>query len=243
MPTKDNTLRNTLRALARAFGAPTDIEEHRPLEQLILLLLCRDADPGRARTALRRLQTEYVDWNEVRVSSAYEIAGHLRGLGGKAKALVKAERIKDLLSTVYNRFNKLNLDFLHVPSSDPELSRKRDRFLNYLKDMLKEARAEAARERRALKAREQASRKKTSRKTSTRKKTSSSKKTSTSRKAKKTAKKSAAGKASKARATRKKTAAKKTTKSRSTTASRGGRKTTAKKTSGSGKKKTSSSSR
>jgi hypothetical protein len=155
MPRKERTLSATLKALAVAFGGPENLDELRPLEQLILLILCQGSDVTKARSAMKRLQREYVDWNEIRVSGVYEIAGHLRVLGAR-KTLRKAQQIKELLTTVYNRFNKLNLDFLHASGADPELSRKKERFLTYLQDMLKAARAEAAKARRREAARKAA---------------------------------------------------------------------------------------
>ena len=167
MPRKEKTLSSVLKALASALDGPSDLDELRPLEQLILLILCHESDVRKARTGMGRLQSHYVDWNEVRVTGVYEIASHLKTLVGQKKALTKANRLRDLLSTVYNRFNKLNLDFLHASGADPELGHKQERFLTYLQAMLRKVKAEAAKARReaaknkAAKAKKKRTRKKT----------------------------------------------------------------------------------
>ena len=122
-----------LDTLRSNFGGPTELDEPRPLEQIVLLILTGGSDIVKARSAMKRLQSEYVDWNEVRVTSAYELRKWMRGLGAK-KSQEKAEQVKELLSTVYNRFNKLNLDFLHKETKSHEDARKRERFQSYLQD-------------------------------------------------------------------------------------------------------------
>jgi len=124
------TLLDTLKA---SFGGPAELDEPRPLEQILLLILANRSDMRKARTAMQRLESEYVDWNEVRVTSSYELAKWLRPLGAK-KAQDKAEQAKELLTTVYNRFNKLNLDFLRKDGKSAAEARKRERFQTYLQD-------------------------------------------------------------------------------------------------------------
>jgi endonuclease III len=119
--------------LKSSFGGPSELDEPRPLEQLILLILAADTDVRTARAAMKRLQSEYVDWNEARVSSAYELRRWLKGIGAK-QSQEKAESLKELLTTVYNRFNKLSLDFLHREAKGAEELRKRDKFHAYLQE-------------------------------------------------------------------------------------------------------------
>jgi endonuclease III len=126
-------MKAVVETLRRTYGGPATLDEPRPLEQVILLILSRGSDIRKAQAAMRQLQAVYVDWNEVRVTSAYELRKHLHGLG-EAKPGDKADQLKDLLSTVYNRFNKLNLDFMDRGASDPDTARKRDRFQNYLQE-------------------------------------------------------------------------------------------------------------
>jgi endonuclease III len=126
-------MKPVLEALRRAYGGPATLDEPRPLEQVILLLLSRKSDIRRSQAAMKQIQDHYVDWNEVRVTSAYELRKSLKGLG-EPKPGDKADQLKELLSTVYNRFNKLDLDFLRRESQDPEAARKRERFMAWLQE-------------------------------------------------------------------------------------------------------------
>jgi endonuclease III len=133
MPSKGNRLNVVLKGLERAYGGPKTLDEPRPLEQLVFLILARGSDPRRARAAMKHLESEFVDWNELRVTSVYEIRKQLAPLGA-SKIGNKAEEIKELLATIYERFNKLDLDFLQGVGSDPEETKKRDRFDAWLQD-------------------------------------------------------------------------------------------------------------
>jgi endonuclease III len=119
-----------LDALCRAYGGPTEFTETRPLDQIILWILARGSDFRRAQSALKRLQAAYVDWNEVRVTSAYELRKITGALGSTGPA-DKADQIKEVLSTIFERFNKLSLDFLLPASAEPDAGRKRERFLSW----------------------------------------------------------------------------------------------------------------
>jgi endonuclease III len=112
-------------------GAVRELDEPRPLEQLILLLLARGGTLQRARKALKTLQADYVDWNDVRVTSARELAEKIGEATGVRVALERAEKLVELLSMVYHRFNRLNLDFLQDPSLD-EGGKKRTRLFAWL---------------------------------------------------------------------------------------------------------------
>jgi hypothetical protein len=84
---------------------------------------------------VKRIQTEYVDWNEIRVTSPYEIGNLLQKLGPSAGR--RADQIRELLVFVYNRFNKLSLDCLLNDELGPEERRKRDRFESWMLDRAK----------------------------------------------------------------------------------------------------------
>jgi endonuclease-3 len=112
-------------------GAVRELDEPRPLEQLILLMLARGATLPKARKALKVLQTDYVDWNDVRVTSSREIASKIAELVGQRHALEKAEKVIELLSMIYHRFNRINLDFLQEGDSE-DSSRKKVRLFAWL---------------------------------------------------------------------------------------------------------------
>lgn len=112
-------------------GAVRELDEPRPLEQLILLMLARGATLPKARKALKVLQTDYVDWNDVRVTNVREIAAKIADLTGSKSSLGKAQALHDLLSMIYHRFNRINLDFLQDGDGD-EVARKKARLFGWL---------------------------------------------------------------------------------------------------------------
>lgn len=110
--------------------------DYAPLTRLLLLILARGSKIKHATQVLQRLEAEYVDWNELRVTPTYELRKHLSGLDhGSPDAVVqKADQIRELLNMVFNRFNKLALDFLREGSTEPDAARKREKFTQWLKD-------------------------------------------------------------------------------------------------------------
>jgi endonuclease III len=114
-------------------GAVRELDEARPLEQLILLMLARGATLQKARRALKALQTDYVDWNDVRVTNPREIASKIALVTGPRQALEKANELIELLSMVYHRFNRINLDFLQDGEGE-EAGRKKGRLFSWLSE-------------------------------------------------------------------------------------------------------------
>jgi endonuclease-3 len=119
-------------------GAVRELDEPRPLEQLILLMLARGGTLAKARRALKILQTDYVDWNDVRVTSSREIASKMVELVGQKSALEKAEKLLELLTMVYHRFNRINLDFLQQngegEADREDAARRRTRLFAWLSE-------------------------------------------------------------------------------------------------------------
>ncbi len=122
-----------LETLERVYGGPTEFTEERALDQVVLLILAQRTDFRRAQAAVKKLQTHYVDWNEVRVTSAYELRKITSALGSTGPQ-DRADHLRDLLGTIFNRFNKVNLDFMAPGSTDSEAARKRERFLAWFSE-------------------------------------------------------------------------------------------------------------
>jgi len=80
-----------------------------PLDQLIQSVLWRHTSVRRGTRALRELKRNFVDWNEVRVSSIGEISGVMSAAGW---AKPSAERIRRILSSLFVARNVVSLDFL-----------------------------------------------------------------------------------------------------------------------------------
>lgn len=99
-----------LRLLREEYGEPKKPEKRSlPLVQLIRSILAEDASDEAAEKALSRLEEEFVDWNEVRVSTVYEIA---EALGSFPNAREKAERIHAVLQAVFEKTGQLDLTYL-----------------------------------------------------------------------------------------------------------------------------------
>jgi endonuclease III len=131
------TVARLVTVLEPRLGAVRELDEPRPLEQLILLMLARGGTLVKARRALKMLQTDYVDWNDVRVTSAWEIAAKMAELVGQKCALEKAEKILELLTMVYHRFNRINLDFLQNGEAEgdaEDAARRRTRLFAWLSE-------------------------------------------------------------------------------------------------------------
>jgi endonuclease III len=76
----------------------------------MLLGILRDGSSERmAAMALASITRSFVDWNEVRVSSACEIAAAMPRVDG---AMEKAAVIRRILQKIYDLANELSLDFL-----------------------------------------------------------------------------------------------------------------------------------
>lgn len=129
------TVEDVVETLEPRLGAVRELDEPQGIDQLALLVLARDASQKRARTELRRLQQDFVDWNDVRVTSVYELAARFEASGDKA-AMRRAEELVDLMSTLYLRFNKMTVDVAVKPDASPEDGKRRARLLAFLTEKL-----------------------------------------------------------------------------------------------------------
>lgn len=80
-----------------------------PLEHLVLGLLKRDTSERKAVQALRRLQAEFVDFNELRVTQPREVAGVIQMVADPA---AKAVTLTSVLQQLWAKHYALELDFL-----------------------------------------------------------------------------------------------------------------------------------
>lgn len=126
----DAKLPALLRLLEPRLGGLRSLPPEPPLEQVIVAILARGTSEARALTSLRRLRAAFVDWNEVRVSTVREIMD-ASGLGSGEAARERAVLVRDLLSGIHRRFNRLSLDALRGPRSKT-LERRLERFLEVL---------------------------------------------------------------------------------------------------------------
>lgn len=106
--TKQKLLTHFLGALKKQYDAPAEPERN-VLEQLIYALLRENASRKDADRAYRNLRERFYDWNEVRVSSAHEVAG---ALGDLPQPVAKAQRLIGLLQEVFEANYSFDLDAL-----------------------------------------------------------------------------------------------------------------------------------
>jgi endonuclease III len=110
-------LADVLRGLEKPYGKVFVLPEEPPLDHAVFLLLREGWDWRKAQKALRILQKDFIDWNEVRVSSAAELKSALAAEGGKDLD-VKVEKIRALLAALWKERNATSLDFLREMEPD-----------------------------------------------------------------------------------------------------------------------------
>ncbi|MFO0808086.1 MAG: hypothetical protein U0746_05645 [Gemmataceae bacterium] len=106
---KQRLLNQLFTALKKHYDPPEPSE--RPvLEQCVFAILREGATREEADLAFDRIQKQFFDWNEVRVSSPHEIEATLAGLPQPA---AKAQRIVSLLQEVFESTYSFDLESLH----------------------------------------------------------------------------------------------------------------------------------
>ena len=104
-----NNWREVLRRLEEQHGRPGETSLRPPLEQLILGILGGQTSERMARQALRRLQEEFVDFNEVRVTRPADLARTIQMVADPEE---KARRIVAVLQQLFAKNSRVDLDFL-----------------------------------------------------------------------------------------------------------------------------------
>lgn len=100
--------------LLRQFGKVEETIDPSPVEQLILAILARNTSDARARTAFQRMREVVVDYNDLRVTPAIELA---ETIGNEVPdALAKAQAITDALNRIYDKRNTVDLSHLKSES-------------------------------------------------------------------------------------------------------------------------------
>jgi len=101
--------RKVLAEVKRAESAREGGKERSPVKVLLLGALSEYLSARSALVLLNRLERTFVDWNEVRVSSPYEIA---TAMHGNADDLTYAEYIRRVLTRVFDETNDMTLSSL-----------------------------------------------------------------------------------------------------------------------------------
>lgn len=99
----------------KAFGPISQPETASVLEKAVYLVLREGLSATAVQKAMEALRAEYVDWNEVRVSSASELSRTMIGTsraGSLRKSHPYAQRVREMLDQVYGDRNDTSLEFL-----------------------------------------------------------------------------------------------------------------------------------
>ncbi len=111
MPTIINKQKVFTQLFSTAVKNRADEEEPRPVLEQFLYALCREGvTREQADRAYRGLREQFFDWNEVRVSSARELADALQSL---PNAETRAQRIIEFLQEVFETTFSFDLESLH----------------------------------------------------------------------------------------------------------------------------------
>ena len=110
---KIEKVRRVAGLLKAAYGRQRKKKTLDPLDQLIFDLLAESSSERRARQAFKRLKADFVDWNEIRVSSLKEIESAISMV---TQAPDKAGLAKKLLVEIFNGQHRVSLDFLREAS-------------------------------------------------------------------------------------------------------------------------------
>ena len=111
-------LSEVMRVLEESRGKVVVLPEEPILDHAIFLLLREHWDYRKAQRALRILQKEFVDWNEVRVSSPAELKSVLKELGDKDLD-VKVEKLRALLASLWKERNATALELQQILGNFP----------------------------------------------------------------------------------------------------------------------------
>lgn len=103
-------LRRVLPPLQKRYPWTPRTEDLPQLEELVLTILAYDGSWRQGMRALDAFQSQYVDWNEVRVSSPEEMA-EVREIGRLPRVKEKAEALVKVLDRVFLDHNVIGLSF------------------------------------------------------------------------------------------------------------------------------------
>ncbi len=93
--------------------------EHKVLEHLVFAIFLENATFEQARSSFNKLERYFIDWNEVRVSKANEIANVI---GNVPNAFKIGERLRRLLQWIFDKTFKFDLEDVRAKGVEETLS-------------------------------------------------------------------------------------------------------------------------
>ncbi|MBI4880073.1 MAG: hypothetical protein HY812_10515 [Planctomycetes bacterium] len=112
-PGAQKKLKGLLDRAEREHGKLRILKDAPALEQALFLILREGNDFRKAAKALKILEREYVEWNELRVATPKEIVAVLKDCG-LASLDDKISRILALLARLFYDFHKKDLEFVAI---------------------------------------------------------------------------------------------------------------------------------
>jgi len=104
---KQKAVSRIVRLLRKEYGVPPERNAADPLDVLVRTILSQNTSDINSDRAFDELKKRFEDWNSVRLASRLQIEAAIRG-GGLAKT--KAQRIKEILSQIYNLYGRISLE-------------------------------------------------------------------------------------------------------------------------------------
>jgi endonuclease III len=110
--TREARLKQVLQKLEKAYGKTVQPKKAQSTADfLVYLLLARKHAPEVAERSFNSLKTDFVDWNEVRVSSVREIGLSMK-MKDSASKEAEARAVRECLVQMFRKKNNLSLEFL-----------------------------------------------------------------------------------------------------------------------------------
>lgn len=100
-------LNKELKSLKKGQGKLTVPSYSDPIDAVIFAVLAEHIKSSTARTAVKKFQKHFVDYNDLRVSRTEEVLDVLGGTGSRLRAI--AHSLSDVLNAVYDKFDTVSL--------------------------------------------------------------------------------------------------------------------------------------
>lgn len=100
-----------LAIFAKHYKKFRDFKDVSVFHRLVLLVIGREVSAPAADTALRRIEENFVDWNEVRLARIDELKTAMRDIGA-ADLDSRALRLREMLGKVFTERHMLDAEFL-----------------------------------------------------------------------------------------------------------------------------------
>lgn len=101
--------RRMLSCFRKAYGRPKTAVRRSPIEEILIGVIADGCSERRAEAAVGRLRDEFVDWNEVRVGTAADIAAFL---SDARDPMASGEHVRRILERMSERSSDLDPAFL-----------------------------------------------------------------------------------------------------------------------------------